>query len=819
VEKKSTLPFIILMTIGFVGLVVVQSLFFKPQIPDSTVDNSSGQKVAGELAEGTEDDPSSGTESQEDEPESGDPEPERPQLPREFLTLGAFDAEGLPLVLTLDSRGATVRRIELNTRRGNGALKYTDVDYRAAYIGHLELTADQDGPVVNVVTAGSPADLAGLQVNDTIRSIDGEPVTSPEDFALMLAEIKPGMDVQLAVQRGGSQNLSLTATTTKMPMQIIRPTDPELLTEQELKRRAFQFTLKEQKPGDWPDIDEAMRTANWEGQVVERDGKQVAEFVFDLPASKAGEKLQVLKRYALSDDPERSFHVDLSFELRNLGEQPTVVNYELTGPTGLPREGWWYQMKIHGGTWAIGKMAGARDITMSTDKQPFKFLSGPQIVTDKTQDPPALTSIVDRGADDLERSLRYVGVDTLYFNVALIPKQEDYKVYSAYALTAAQLDEVKARRKKLTDVSFVLYSDPIELAPYDEANPATAHTESFEIFAGPKDPDVLAKYGGLSDTRTFGWFAMFSKPLIWLLHKLYALTFSWSYGLAIILLTVIVRLCMVPISRKAALNAQMMQYLAPQMKELQDKHKEDPKKFFQARSELCARHNYKPLGGCLLMFVQLPIFLGLYRGLSVDVELRNAPLIPGLEWCTNLGGPDKLFEWSSWMPSFLGGETGFLGPYFNLLPILAIVLMFLQQKLFMPPATDDQSAMAQKMMKFMMIFMGFIFFKVAAGLCIYFVTSSIWGIVERKMLPKPELDTSRFDASADGSVAVKKPQESMPLRNDKELEERNVEIANAKRNSVSVSNVHVQRSGFDRRDCQPSRTGHSRRDSPERTLH
>jgi YidC/Oxa1 family membrane protein insertase len=307
--------------------------------------------------------------------------------------------------------------------------------------------------------------------------------------------------------------------------------------------------------------------------------------------------------------------------------------------------------------------------------------------------------------------------------------------------------------------------------PWSEDNPDTAWKESFEIFAGPKEPDLLAEYG-LSDTRTFGWFAAFSKPLILTLHWLYRLTFSWSYGLAIVLLTVIVRCCMIPISRKAALNAQMMQYLAPQMKELQEKYKEDPKKFFQARSELCAKYNYKPLGGCLLMFVQLPIFLGLYRGLSVDVELRNAPLIPGLDWATNLGGPDKLFDWSGWMPSFLGGETGFLGPYFNLLPVIAIALMFVQQKMFMPPATDDQTAVAQKMMKFMMIFIGFIFFKVAAGLCVYFITSSIWGIVERKMLPKPELDTTRFEEGSSGKVARKKPLESLPLRNEEAREER-----------------------------------------------
>ena len=118
-------------------------------------------------------------------------------------------------------------------------------------------------------------------------------------------------------------------------------------------------------------------------------------------------------------------------------------------------------------------------------------------------------------------------------------------------------------------------------------------------------------------------------------------------------------------------------------------------------------------------------------------------------------------------------------PYSRSMPILAIVLMLAQQKLFMPPATDDQSRMAQRMMKFMMIFMGFIFFKVASGLCVYFITSSIWGIVERKMLPKPELDVEKFESRAnDKSNGGRKKKDvvettkNLPLRNEQALEQR-----------------------------------------------
>jgi YidC/Oxa1 family membrane protein insertase len=134
-------------------------------------------------------------------------------------------------------------------------------------------------------------------------------------------------------------------------------------------------------------------------------------------------------------------------------------------------------------------------------------------------------------------------------------------------------------------------------------------------------------------------------------------------------------------------------------------------------------------GGCLPVFVQLPIFIGLYRCLSVDIALRDAPLIPGFWWASNLAGPDQLFYWKDWMPAMLAGETGYLGPYFNILPVITCVLFILQQQLFMPPATDEQTQMQQSMMKYMTIFMGIMFFKVPTGLCIYFIISTSWSIV------------------------------------------------------------------------------------------
>jgi YidC/Oxa1 family membrane protein insertase len=229
---------------------------------------------------------------------------------------------------------------------------------------------------------------------------------------------------------------------------------------------------------------------------------------------------------------------------------------------------------------------------------------------------------------------------------------------------------------------------------------------------------------------------------------------------AIIMLTVLVRGCMFPMSIKQARGAQKMQELQPEIKKLNEKYKNNAEAKVKAQQELFKKHNYNPLSGCLVFVFQLPIFIGLYRGLMVDVELRQAPLLwEGVGWCSNLAAPDMLFEWGWLMPAFVTDtpSTGllgilFLGPYFNLLPLLTIGLFLIQQKMFMPPPADEQAKMQHTMMKFMMIFMGFVFFKVAAGLCLYFIASSLWGVAERKLLPKT---TPR--GSGDGSTTSKPP--------------------------------------------------------------
>jgi YidC/Oxa1 family membrane protein insertase len=325
--------------------------------------------------------------------------------------------------------------------------------------------------------------------------------------------------------------------------------------------------------------------------------------------------------------------------------------------------------------------------------------------------------------------------------------------------------DIEPQRKTLTNTTFRLIGKPATIGP-GESSVAT-----YELFAGPKRPTLLDQYGkpapdqpgAMKNLVYYGWpiFHWVAVPMTWVLDFFYRLL--QNYGLAIIMLTIVVRLLMFPISRKQAQGARMMQKIQPEMKEIQKKFKKDPEAARKAQQELFAKHNYNPLSSCLPVFFQIPIFLGLYRALQVNVELRDAPLLPSaIRWCSNLAAPDMLFDWSGFMPGAVSSAIGYpgflfgvgsvvgLGPYLNLFPIITIALYLIQQKVMMPPAADEQAAQQQKMMKYFMFLIGFMFYKVAAGLCIYFIASTLWGLAERRFLPK----LAPAGGSADGDDAA-----------------------------------------------------------------
>jgi YidC/Oxa1 family membrane protein insertase len=218
---------------------------------------------------------------------------------------------------------------------------------------------------------------------------------------------------------------------------------------------------------------------------------------------------------------------------------------------------------------------------------------------------------------------------------------------------------------------------------------------------------------------------------MWLLGLLKTISLG-SWGLAIILLTVVVKVCLHPINRKSQGSMQRfqkkLQKVKPQMDEIKAKYAQNRIKMNQELQKVFKEHGINPgqqMAGCLILFLQLPIWLGLYYSLQYAIGLRQASFL----YVSDLTRPDHLFSFGTNVP--------FLGMYFNLLPVLYVILTVVNQQL--QPKPDDPQMRAQfRMMSFMLVFFGFIFYSFPAGFMFYFMTSSALGILESKII-KAEL--------------------------------------------------------------------------------
>ncbi|MFO0897132.1 MAG: membrane protein insertase YidC [Pirellulales bacterium] len=646
-----------------------------------------------------------------------------PEFPARWLSLGSADPTSpYRMLVTFNTRGAAIERVELSDPR------YRAEDNRSGYLGHVAVNNDRAGCLVQVVGPGTPAAVAGLQAGDRIESLDGRPIADAVALSSALADTKPRDVVELQIRRGEEQK-KLSVTLGRHPLSVIRPEayGRQLDVVDSSVHDPFSFLLTlaqvdaERAPDDkaeMPGLD--LHTRAWE--VVSSTPDSVE---FRLPVNRYG--LELIKRFKLAQVPAAElsnrdypgYHLTLEVEMRNTGAAPRSVAYRLNGPNGLPTEGWWFAHKISRNSWT----AGLRDVVVHFENAPVTMATRQQIAD---SDPPVTW---------LNSPLDFVAVDAQYFASALLPQKKDpADIWFSEVRPLLLSKPAEKTEAMLANTSVRMTSHPASLAP------GAKQTHAFQVFVGPKRTDLLSQYNNstqtdLSDLVYYGWFGWVARPLTRLLHGFYFVV--GNYGIAIVMLTVVVRSCMFPLSRKQALAAQKMQELQPEIKRITERYKDDLEARSKAQQELFRKHNYNPLGGCLLMFVQLPIFMGLYRALMVDVELWQAPLLSdAIRWCSNLAAPDMLFYWGNWMPGVLAAPLGWLGPYFNLLPIFTVGLFLWQTHMFMPPPTDEQTAMQQKIMKYMTVFMGVMFFKVASGLCVYFTASSLWGIAERKLLPK-----------------------------------------------------------------------------------
>jgi YidC/Oxa1 family membrane protein insertase len=232
-------------------------------------------------------------------------------------------------------------------------------------------------------------------------------------------------------------------------------------------------------------------------------------------------------------------------------------------------------------------------------------------------------------------------------------------------------------------------------------------TDRYTLFVGPKELDTLKSVGkGFERSIDFGYFGFISIPFLYVLHFFHR--FTGSYGIDIILLTVLIKLLMAPLTHKSYVSMKQMQKLQPQMEKLKERFKDDKEKLNKEIMELYRRNGVNPLGGCLPMVFQLPVFYGLYSALGTPIELRHAPFL----WIKDLSRPD----WQSLPFTVADWHLG--------IPILTILMgasMFLQQ--WMTPTAGDPNQ--RKMMMLMPLVFTFMFVSFPAGLTVYWLVNNL----------------------------------------------------------------------------------------------
>jgi YidC/Oxa1 family membrane protein insertase len=312
----------------------------------------------------------------------------------------------------------------------------------------------------------------------------------------------------------------------------------------------------------------------------------------------------------------------------------------------------------------------------------------------------------------------WVGVDSTWYLVAFIPKAGGFK------LTAVSEAKPDAKDGPTSKVTVGVRATPT-------IAPGQAWEGRVVLYIGPKEVSRLEAHG-LEGTLNFGGFPVPRKwgglPMEWL--GLPILKFmNWvyryvgNYGVAIILITILSKVLFYPLTVKSMRSMKAMQALQPQVNALRSKHKNDPQRLQRETLELYRKYKVNPMGGCLPMVAQVPIFYALYLALSVSVELQNAPFL-----CFG-----RFFGVDLWICDLASHDPTYV------LPILMGLSMFVQQKMT-PVMGDPRQAKAMLIMPFIFTFM---FLNLPSGLVLYWFVSNVLQILQQKLMDRPSSGAAR----------------------------------------------------------------------------
>lgn len=321
--------------------------------------------------------------------------------------------------------------------------------------------------------------------------------------------------------------------------------------------------------------------------------------------------------------------------------------------------------------------------------------SGPSVLIDEHLSQIEVKDIEEKGR--LEGKVSWIAIQDRYFLSAVVPPP-----VSGAVVQLGHRDAVIRSALGL---------------PAETLAPGQDRTYTYRVFFGPKRGEVLKTYGlELERVVNFGMFDFIAKPCLWFMNWIHG--FIPNYGIAIIILTILTKVLLWPLGNKSYKSMNEMKRMQPLMSEIREKYKNDKKKMNEEMMNLYRVYKVNPLGGCLPMLVQLPVFFALYRMLYEAIELRHAPFFG---WINDLSAPDRLFSFGFHIP--------LMEPPYGI-PVLTIIMgatMFLQQKMTPTPGDPTQA----KMMTFMPLIFTFIFINFSSGLVLYWLVNNLASIAQQ----------------------------------------------------------------------------------------
>jgi YidC/Oxa1 family membrane protein insertase len=300
--------------------------------------------------------------------------------------------------------------------------------------------------------------------------------------------------------------------------------------------------------------------------------------------------------------------------------------------------------------------------------------------------------------------LRWIALESRYFMEAILPEKEE----------EAGMNLSLSPDSKSIESRYVY--------PEMTIQPGASQNIRANLFFGPKSLSVLKTINNSLDKAiNFGMFDVLAKPCLWLMNYLYG--FIPNYGVAIIILTIMVKGILWPLGTKSYKSMNDMKKLQPEMAKIREKYKDDKTKMNQETMNLYKVYKINPMGGCLPIVVQIPVFFALYRMLYEAIELRHAPFFG---WINDLSAPDRLFHFGFSIP--------FMQPPYGI-PVLTLIMgaTMLIQQLMSPPPGDPAQA---KMMMFMPIIFTVIFINFSSGLVLYWLVNNILSISQQYYISK-----------------------------------------------------------------------------------